>query len=328
MKKGRIEVTSQGPYKIGRITRLTGFSSVLLRAWERRYELLNPKRGSGGHRMYTDDDLKVLERVRSLLDQGRAIGEIAALGREYLLADPAAPSVGDRISDPFQGLEKARKDLVEAALVLDARVLNQRMDDLAACYSSDQIVEEIMRPVAKEIGDLWQVGKCSVASEHLISSVFKHRILKLIEVAESLVERPCAMAACLPGEEHELGLLMACYFMNRSAIRVLYLGKSVPLEDCRHAFDVAKPDAILFSVTIKRRFRTHRAEIMSMVDGITEPVLFYLGGQGVPRSDSDLETRAVRLVRPDKSVRDAAVEIASEMRSKPVHAAEGGTEGA
>jgi DNA-binding transcriptional MerR regulator len=75
----------RGYHKIATVSRLSGFSPELLRAWEQRHKLLAPARGPGGQRLYSDEDLRVLRGVRALLDQGFAIGEIAAGGRRHLL---------------------------------------------------------------------------------------------------------------------------------------------------------------------------------------------------------------------------------------------------
>src|SRR3954466_5467805 len=89
----------RGLHKIGSVCKLTGFSPPLLRAWESRHGLLGPKRGRGGQRLYSDDDLRVLLRVRELIGEGRSIGEIAAAGRRGLPAEtcparvaPTAPA--------------------------------------------------------------------------------------------------------------------------------------------------------------------------------------------------------------------------------------------
>jgi PAS domain S-box-containing protein len=71
-------------FTIGKLARLTGFSPLLLRAWERRHGILRPERLDSGHRRYTAEDLAVLQNVRVLLDQGYKIGEIASKGREQL----------------------------------------------------------------------------------------------------------------------------------------------------------------------------------------------------------------------------------------------------
>ena len=66
-------------YRIGRLAELSGFPGTLLRAWERRYDLLHPQRLENGYRLYTDEDLALLHRVRGLLDEGRSIGDIVRL---------------------------------------------------------------------------------------------------------------------------------------------------------------------------------------------------------------------------------------------------------
>jgi hypothetical protein len=75
----------RGHHKIATVSRLTGFSPELLRAWENRHQLLVPSRGPGGQRLYSDDDVTILRGVRALLDQGLTIGEIAAGGRRQLV---------------------------------------------------------------------------------------------------------------------------------------------------------------------------------------------------------------------------------------------------
>jgi DNA-binding transcriptional MerR regulator len=80
----------RGCHKIATVSRLTGFSPELLRAWESRHRLLAPARGPGGQRLYSDDDVRLLRAVRTLLESGASIGEIAALGRRQLLATDEA----------------------------------------------------------------------------------------------------------------------------------------------------------------------------------------------------------------------------------------------
>ncbi|MFN8611904.1 MAG: MerR family transcriptional regulator [Vulcanimicrobiota bacterium] len=74
-----------GHYRAKTLAAAAGISTNLLRAWERRYELFEPDRRASGHRLYTEDDLCVIRRVRELVDSGLSIGEVAALGRRALL---------------------------------------------------------------------------------------------------------------------------------------------------------------------------------------------------------------------------------------------------
>lgn len=75
-----------GLYRARTLAAAAGISTNLLRAWERRYPLFEPERQPSQHRLYTDQDMAVIRRVRELLDSGLSIGEISALGREALLS--------------------------------------------------------------------------------------------------------------------------------------------------------------------------------------------------------------------------------------------------
>jgi DNA-binding transcriptional MerR regulator len=87
------------------VSRLTGFKPELLRAWESRHGLLAPERGPGGQRLYSDKDMAILQGVRALLDQGRSISEIAALGRRQLfeLAKSSASAIAEAAAHSSNG---------------------------------------------------------------------------------------------------------------------------------------------------------------------------------------------------------------------------------
>jgi PAS domain S-box-containing protein len=69
---------------------------LVLRAWERRYKLLEPVRAENGYRVYTTRDLAVVLRARELLEDGYRIGDIARMGREQLAPEGAVAKVGRR----------------------------------------------------------------------------------------------------------------------------------------------------------------------------------------------------------------------------------------
>src|ERR1051325_10259037 len=79
-------MAGQGLLRIGELSRRSGVSPELLRAWERRYELLTPSRSEGGLRLYSESDL---ERVRAM--QRPLPPRVAA-------ADAARPGRGLRLS--------------------------------------------------------------------------------------------------------------------------------------------------------------------------------------------------------------------------------------
>ena len=152
-----VQATARDLYKIKTIASLTGFNPTLLRAWERRYGLLIPDRTDTGHRLYTGEDLRVLRRVRSMLDQGRSIGEIVAQGRGRLLSQGAPPPPGPTQTSPapYPLLESLREEILQAALALDDLSIQRGLDLAFGSMSSAQVLEHLVVPLAHEIGQLW-----------------------------------------------------------------------------------------------------------------------------------------------------------------------------
>ncbi len=266
-----------GPYKIGTLARLTGFSPGLLRAWERRFGLLEPERGDGGQRVYSDADLVLLRRVRTLLDGGRAIGEIALLDRATLRSSAVAPA-----PEGAAGAAPLRQQIVAAAVGLDARGVSAALDAAFATMAADHVVATVIEPAAIAIGDLWKAGQCSVASEHLASDQFLQRLGRLLETAQPPdADAPRVVAACFPDEEHQLGLRIVAWHLARRGMRVMYLGSSMPLKDLAGACRASRPKAVLLSVTRPTLFRRHLPAVDKWLPAAVVDRL-YVGGQGVP----------------------------------------------
>lgn len=71
-------------YRIGAVTRLTGIQTDTLRMWERRYQVVTPRRTETANRLYSHHDIARLSLIKSLVDAGHAIGTIAGLSLEQL----------------------------------------------------------------------------------------------------------------------------------------------------------------------------------------------------------------------------------------------------
>ena len=303
-----------GPYKIGTLAKLTGFSPALLRAWEKRFGLITPARGGGHQRVYGDDDLAVLRRVRTLVDQGRPIGEIAAQGRHRLLTStgPGEPIATGRSASP--GAEALCLRIVESAIALDARQLGAALDEAFAVLGADRAVADVVIPAEVRIGDLWESGHCSVASEHLASGRFLHRLGQLLEAAQPAGESaPRVIAACCPDEHHQLGLLVVAWHLARHGVRVEYLGAAMPFDDLAKACRASSPQALMLSVMRRPAFDRHLREMVRRFsDG---PGHVYVGGQGVPAS---AHTGARRFVFvPSLPITDVVQRILSDLGRVP-----------
>lgn len=282
------------------VTQATGLSPVLLRAWERRYALLFPERTPGGHRLYTDDDLRVLRRAQELLRSGWKISEVEALGREALLARASAlaPPGSKRGSVPSE-----HEQLTEAAVRLDQELAQRALDQAFSRQSPEVALARVVEPALRTIGKLWGAGDCSVAGEHLLSGLVLGRLLALSAAARPLDERaPRAISACLPTEQHSLGSLTVAYLLARRGWRVDWLGAALPLEALERACGLASPRAVFLSVTDPHTLERHASLLVELSRRVRVRVV--LGGAG----GNATRIRARRVVQTTGSAHDLDLE--------------------
>lgn len=300
----------RGIYKMRTISERTGLSPSLLRAWERRHGLLKPERTEGGHRLYTESDLRVLERVRRLLESGRSIGELASLGRQALLESSptraAQPPAAAPATSPDMGrtLEQHREAIVQAAVELDEHALQRALDSSFALVTPSVALSRVVFPALHEVGELWAKGTCSVAGEHLVSAKVVGRLIKLVEVAnpEPTPTTPRAICACLPDEQHVIGALVTAYQTARHGYHVHYLGACMPLQDLERSCQILKPRVVALSVVRSALLETHQPELIAFAKRVQRTgVHVLLGGTGVRGANPELAEAGIRVLDPEQS---------------------------
>lgn len=71
-------------YSIKYISTVTNIGVHTLRAWERRYKIIQPTRNDKGRRSYSENDLDLLKIISELVHLGEPIGTIAKLDRDQI----------------------------------------------------------------------------------------------------------------------------------------------------------------------------------------------------------------------------------------------------
>ena len=138
----------------------------LLRAWERRYDLLHPMRSPGGLRLYSLDDLERVRLMSRHIAEGLAAREAAALARRARLsAEPGARVTGrESATTPFAP-EFARAELARATEAFDEPGAQAVLDELLAVASLDALLSEVIVPYLHEVGERWERGELSVVDD-------------------------------------------------------------------------------------------------------------------------------------------------------------------
>jgi DNA-binding transcriptional MerR regulator len=229
-------------YSVGAFARRTGVAAVTLRAWERRYGFPRPSRARGGRRLYTERDIWTVLALRAHTEQGVPISRAIAL-----LGEAAATSSAAHVAGDGAPLEAWRDGLLRALLGLAAARANMILSDALSQLTVEDVCLGLMQPTLNEIGRRWQLGEASVAQEHFATSLLRARLSSMLQHASADTDSPTILAACPPGEWHELGLLMICLFLARRQHAVAYLGANLPAEDLASLSRQYSPKVILLS---------------------------------------------------------------------------------
>ena len=202
---------------IAALAQRTGVAPDTLRKWEQRYQILQPDRTAGGQRRYTERDVARVEWLRERLDEGYRIGVAASL------LGTIGVGSGRTARDHLRGL-------LDAVLAGETSEIGLRLDQAFALLGVDETLEAVVRPLLESVGAAWARGELTVADEHLVSETVRSRLGHLLGDPGGGV-RGTAVLLCVPGERHELGLMMAAIALRRDGWKVVYLGADTPLAD-------------------------------------------------------------------------------------------------
>lgn len=238
---------------IAALARRTGVPADTLRKWEQRYGVLQPDRTAGGQRRYTELDVQRVEWLRERIAEGYRIGEAAALLGGVEVEAGRTPG-------------ELRRAIYDAAANAHVDSLRALLDQAFAVYPLEQALSRVVEPILQRIGEGWASGELSVAQEHLVSAAVRARLEYLLADARGDV-RGVAVLACVPGERHELGLLMLGALLRADGWQVAYLGADAPLEDALDFAEQLSASLLCLSATM----REHLAQLsrLELPDGLT-----------------------------------------------------------
>ena len=256
-------------YPIRTVSTLTGVNPITLRAWERRYGLIRPVRTPKGHRLYTREDIDLIHQVTALLDKGVSISQVrAALGLAAEQRETRA------VTDPWQGY---RERMVSAITRFDESRLEDTYNEVQALYPTDLVTRRLLLPLLEELGRRWESAEGSVAEEHFFGVYLRNKLGARFHHRHRGNQGPRLLAACLPGEEHEIGLLLFALAAHDHGFRVVLLGANMPLAELPVAVKRAQADALVLSASLDPGTGVLDKELPSLVESLDTPV--FIGGK-------------------------------------------------
>lgn len=290
---------AQSMYTIKQAAIRSGVSVPLIRAWERRYGTVSPKRTASGYRMYDDDAIAMLVRVRELTESGWSASEAsrALLAGEVSLA-PTPRAVAEPVDQQHRETQIQR--FVEAAVDMDVIRTGAVLDEVFAEGSYESVVDGVLMPAMVALGRAWWDGRLDVAAEHAATAALLRRLSALYEAAAAPGEAR-VVVGLPPGARHELGALAFAVAVRRMGVEVLYLGPDVPVGSWVRVMRQSRRRLAVIGV-VTREDQPVALEVVRALRVESPDTIVALGGHW---SDWDEGTEAGAIVLPSR-INDAA----------------------
>lgn len=272
-------------FTVQELAKTVGVSTSALRAWERRYSLFSPERTEGGHRLYTQDDLKLFWYISHLREQGQDLKDIASLGRE-LLSQRAENFF--RLRSRYESNTTDRPpytDILTALINCDFETAIGGLERFYALATDARGFADLALELMVYVGDSWHSGELSIAAEHAMTQRVKHLLLGLLYSShlspQELAQQPSVVLSTLPEEQHELGLLRVAIYLKHWGWKVDYLGADTPLAALDDCVRRTKPSLVCVSVTQVMHPLTLMTNLCKLNMLIGHKTVICAGGTGV-----------------------------------------------
>ncbi|MFO7979133.1 MAG: MerR family transcriptional regulator [Bacteroidales bacterium] len=228
-------------YSINDLEKITGIKAHTIRIWEKRYEVVHPKRTATNIRYYEDQDLKKLLNISTLNRHGIKISQVIGMSPREVSEKIM------EISGHATDYESQINSLILAMMELHEEQFDKVLSSATLKLGFEKTVLHILYPFLEKIGILWQVGTINPAQEHFVSALIRQKLIIAID-GQGYASRPGhkTFVLFLPENEwHELGLLFYNYLIRKNGHKVIYLGQSVPVNDLREVVRLCGADFLL-----------------------------------------------------------------------------------
>ena len=284
--KGGVALTEK-TYSIQQIADLTGLSKQLIRKWEDRYQIIQPKRLANGYRVYTDTELQTLTAVSELTSSGLTVSQAI----ERYTKEQAHQEEDHTAS--------IRQAMIRAGTIGDEQQLLHLLEHAHHKFGVEKLLEQIVVPFLREVGQLWCDHAWGEYQEAISSQTVRDFLAHIRRHYFVQADAPLALGSCLPGERHEIPMQILLIQCMLRGYQTLMLGPSPAPTAIQSTIALKKPKLVLLTGTTDIAFTEH-AQAIHMLDKLAQvhqDITFYIGGAGSEKYYEQFGIQSLKLSR-------------------------------
>lgn len=301
-------------YPIKAVSKITGLSIYVIRAWEKRYNVVEPKRTDTNRRIYSASDVEKLSLLSRATDNGYSIGTIANFSVDEL---KSILGVEDSNEEP-KVLEKTNVSEYQAAKSnylfncvksiknLNAQSLEMELYKALVDLPQLRFINEVISPLLEKIGDMWHEGEIRIVNEHISTAVIRKILTSLIDNNSVSTNAPSILIATPKWQLHELGALIIAVIASSDGWKVTYMGPDLPGEEIAAAVERLHPKIIALSIVYPNDDYTLDSEILKLKKLLHGDYNIIAGGRSVQSYKATLDSMNAKII---SNIDDFRVEL-------------------
>jgi DNA-binding transcriptional MerR regulator/methylmalonyl-CoA mutase cobalamin-binding subunit len=235
------------------VTRRTGLRADVIRAWERRHHAVQPRRSEGNRRLYSDDDIRRLSLLRRAVDAGWQISHVAHLRNaeiEGLIGEKAEkPLPPPPVTSNPARIDHHLERCLALTAELDGEMLARQLETASVELSRVDLLDRLLVPMMKRIGQGCSDGSLRTAHEHLASVVMRSFLDGMRGAYPANDSDPGIIVTTPVFQHHELAALLVAATARSEGWRTTYLGPNLPAEEIAAAVRQRRASILALSIT-------------------------------------------------------------------------------
>ena len=272
---------------IGELSRLTGITTHTLRVWEKRYGTPRSQRLPSGHRRYPKGDVPRLRAIAKALEAGYRASKVVSGTLEEL---HGLIGLKPLIDTNIKSLEENRSSSNELLIERWVKAIHEFDDDSLLQSFHDQwnkhgpllfIIDYIV-PLIGRVGAGWVSGELTIPQEHFATECIDSFLTSKWRQLNSRKDGWKILMATLPGETHNLGLLMCAVVASLSGAKIIYLGVDTPIKDIISTANKFEPKVLCLSISESQKILDPTDCSLTIRAKLKKTVKMIAGGKGAP----------------------------------------------
>ncbi|MBN1379374.1 MAG: MerR family transcriptional regulator [Gammaproteobacteria bacterium] len=293
-------------YPIRTVSSLTGIQTVTLRAWERRYKLIQPIRTTTGHRLYSREDVEKIRKAAGLLEKGINISHAVQILNNPDFSDPAN-------SDLSATWILFQQQILDATSCFDEKKLEEIYQRALSVYPIATVIRKLIIPVLEALGNKWDKTTSGIACEHFFSVFLRNKLGARFHHRSHNNTGPKLICACLPGEHHEVGLLLFSLAADEANYRQILLGADMPIPHLAEAAIKSSAEAIILSGKCTTDLSLITRLIKNLIASTIIPV--FIGGDVSINFESEMKSAGAIFLGND--IQNGILILNEKLKTRP-----------